>query len=259
MADALSGEQVPDAAVVIGFPIDLPPAAIGGGDVQVNDPVHLPIDEGADDPDIFMDAQEPEEEDDELAEIAANLARMTNAIRRPRALARRGDRQRRPAPDYRAEIKAHMREAESHMDERWAEMEGRYRESLDKMSTVSRSDTSRLGGDKRPPTRTGTASKMMKYDGTTPWPEFQDHFEQYQEHYEWDDKTKARELRMSLRDEAHTVATNLPPDQRQSYVSLCDALRQTFSPKEKAFLYMAELKALKRKEGEDLGKLVSTI
>ena len=94
--------------------------------------------------------------------------------------------------------------------------------------------------------------KPEAYDGTEDWQDYVVYFEQLAELNGWDRPTMAIVLGLCLRGSARTVLTGLSLAERRDYGALKAALTQNFNPPQKVHLYMAELKARKRKPHESL-------
>ena len=56
-------------------------------------------------------------------------------------------------------------------------------------------------------------ARMMTYDGTGSWLEYEAHFEEYCGLYGWDDTRKARYLLLHIRGAAQTVLVGLTVEQ----------------------------------------------
>ena len=97
--------------------------------------------------------------------------------------------------------------------------------------------------------------KPEPFDGTDDWHDYIVYFEQLSELNGWDKPTMAIILGLSLRGSARTVLAGLSLPQRRDYGALKTALTQNFSPPQKVHMYMAELKARKRRPNESLADL----
>jgi len=106
-----------------------------------------------------------------------------------------------------------------------------------------------------PPTVSNPSIEIEHFDGSGNWEEYLVYYNQLTEIYDWDDCEKARYLGVSLKGEARVVITGLSRTQRASYSELCDALTQSFAPKELVHVHQAELKARKKKPTESMADL----
>ena len=122
----------------------------------------------------------------------------------------------------------------------------------------------RLRGPLFPPEGAGLCHPMMGrpvsakpewFDGSEDWQDYVVYFEQLSELNGWDKPTMAIMLGLSLRGAARTVLAGLSLPERREYRVLKAALTQNFSPPQKVHMYMAELKARKRKPHESLADL----
>ena len=105
----------------------------------------------------------------------------------------------------------------------------------------------------------GPVARLMTFDGTTSWLEYEAHLEEYAASYKWSENRKAQVLCMSLRGAAQGVLLSLSSLQRQSYQAVTDALRQNFCPAEKVFVYQAELQRRRLQTDEELSDLARDI
>lgn len=104
--------------------------------------------------------------------------------------------------------------------------------------------------------------KPEPYDGKEDWQDYLVYFEQLAELNGWDKPTMAMVLGLCLRGAARTVLSGLSLPERRDYRVLKEALTQNFNPPQKVHLYMAELKARKRRPEEslvDLGRDVARL
>lgn len=102
-------------------------------------------------------------------------------------------------------------------------------------------------------------ARLMTYDGSTPWLEYEAHLEEYATAFGWSKEKKAQFLCLSLRGTAQGTLVGLSAEQRRDYKAVTDALRQNFCPAEKIFTYQAELQARRLKKDEDLAELARDI
>ena len=112
-----------------------------------------------------------------------------------------------------------------------------------------------MGGLQTPMVGRPISGRPESYDGTDDWDEYLVYFEQYAELNGWNKPTMAMMLGLSLRGSARTVLTGLTLPERRDYKLLKTTLAQNFSPPQKVHLYMAELKARRRKPDETLAAL----
>ena len=98
-------------------------------------------------------------------------------------------------------------------------------------------------------------AKPEFFDGSEDWQDYVVYFEQLAELNGWDRPTMAIMLGLSLRGAARTVLAGLSLPERRDYKVLKAALTQNFSPHQKVHMYMAELKARRRKPHESLADL----
>ena len=113
----------------------------------------------------------------------------------------------------------------------------------------------RMGGLQHPLVGRPVTPKPEPFDGTDDWQDYLVYFEQLAELNGWDKPTMAIILGLCLRGSARTVLAGLSLPQRRDYDALKAALTQNFSPPQKVHMYMAELKARKRKPNESLAVL----
>ena len=109
------------------------------------------------------------------------------------------------------------------------------------------------------PDNNSTRAKMMTFDGTTPWLEYEAYLEEYGKALRWTDARKAQNLCLSLRGSALGILLSLQPEQREDFAEVKSALRQHFCPAEKVFVYQAELQARRLQDGENLAELARDI
>ena len=95
-------------------------------------------------------------------------------------------------------------------------------------------------------------ARLMTFDGSDPWPEYEAHLEEYAKYYQWTDQQKAMNLSVSLRGNARSILLDLPAEDRQDYRTLAGALKQHFCPAEKIFVYQAELQNRRLQPEEEL-------
>ena len=118
------------------------------------------------------------------------------------------------------------------------------------------------GGLRHPLVGRPVSPKPQTYDGTEDWQVYLVYFEQLAELNGWDRPTMAMVLGLCLKGAARTVLTGLSLAERRDYRALKNALTQNFNPPQKLHLYMAELKARKRKPQEslvDLGRDIARL
>ena len=75
----------------------------------------------------------------------------------------------------------------------------------------------------------------------------------------WDDRTKAFELTLSLRDDAQVTLSDLKPEERKNFKSIVAALTSRFEPEDQSELYRSELKNSFRKKDEPLTEFAQDI
>lgn len=107
--------------------------------------------------------------------------------------------------------------------------------------------------------RSWPVSRMMTYDGSTPWLEYEAHLDEFSKFFQWTDERKAQYLCLSLRGTAQGILLSLHPDQRSNYEAVTAALKQYFCPAEKVFVYQAELQARRLQPGEELSDLARDV
>ena len=101
--------------------------------------------------------------------------------------------------------------------------------------------------------------KPATYSGKTGWREYLIHFEMVAEFNRWDDRTKAFELALSLRDDAQVTLSDLKPQERKNYRSIVTALTSRFEPEDQSELFHSELKSRFRKKEEPLTEFAQDI
>jgi len=101
----------------------------------------------------------------------------------------------------------------------------------------------------------GAQPRMMTYDGSEQWAEFEAHVEQYSHYFGWSDTEKASNLCLSLRGRAQSVLVELTPIERTNFNKVIAKLAKHFAPPGKAFVYEAELQARRYVAGESLQDL----
>ena len=111
------------------------------------------------------------------------------------------------------------------------------------------------GGLRHPVIGQPVGVRPEHFDGTEDWHDYVVYFEQLAELNGWDRPTMAIMLGLGLRGAARTVLAGLSLPERRDYRVLKAALTQNFSPPQKVHMYMAELKARKRKPHESLADL----
>lgn len=102
-------------------------------------------------------------------------------------------------------------------------------------------------------------TKLMTYDGTASWLEYEAYLEEYASALNWTKERKAQYLCLSLRGAAQSILLSLQPEQRRDYDAVKSALRQQFCPAEKVYVYQAELISRRLEDGEDLAELARDI
>ena len=110
----------------------------------------------------------------------------------------------------------------------------------------------------QPAPRAGVA-RLMTYDGTDPWPEYEAHLLEYARYYRWTAEEKALNLCVSLRGNARSILLDLSAEQRRSFDTVVAALKQQFCPGEKTFVFQAELQTRKLQPEEELSELARDI
>jgi hypothetical protein len=101
--------------------------------------------------------------------------------------------------------------------------------------------------------------KPATYDGTTEWQDYLIYFEMLAELNEWDARSKALELAISLRGIAQSVLSDLGTEHRMSYRHLVSALQSRFEPTNQSELYRTQVKNRTRKTGESVTELSQDI
>lgn len=101
--------------------------------------------------------------------------------------------------------------------------------------------------------------KPATYSGKTGWREYLIHFEMVAEFNKWDDRTKAFELALSLRDDAQVTLSDLKPQERKNFKSIVTALTSRFEPEDQSELFRSELKSRFRKKDEPLTEFAQDI
>ena len=101
--------------------------------------------------------------------------------------------------------------------------------------------------------------KPATYSGKTGWREYLIHFEVVAEFNKWDDRTKAFELALSLRDDTQVTLSYLKPQERKNFKSIVTALTSRFEPEVQSELFRSELKSRFRKKDEPLTEFAQDI
>ena len=101
--------------------------------------------------------------------------------------------------------------------------------------------------------------KPATYSGKTGWREYLIHFEMVAEFNKWDDRTKAFELALSLRDDAQVTLSELEPQERKNFKSVVTTLTSRFEPEDQSELFGSELKRRFRKKDEPLTEFAQDI
>ena len=96
---------------------------------------------------------------------------------------------------------------------------------------------------------------LANYDGTTSWLDHECYFSGFAEVEGWTGSEKAHFLCLSLRGVAQSVFTGMTPERKKNYSEVLKELQQHFSPKEKIFVYQAELQARRLGPEEELSEL----
>ena len=102
-------------------------------------------------------------------------------------------------------------------------------------------------------------SRLMTFDGTDSWPEYEAHLDEYAKFHQWTDQQKARHLCVSLRGNARSILLELDSKQREDYTAILGALKRHFCPAEKVFVYQAELQNRRLQPEEELSELARDI
>ena len=110
-----------------------------------------------------------------------------------------------------------------------------------------------------PRVQASQVSKLMTFDGSQPWLEYQAHLEEYAAAFGWDPDQKAQMLCVSLRGAAQGILLGLSESDRRDYGKVIEALRQNFCPAEKIYTYQAELQARKLKPEETLSEFARDV
>ena len=101
--------------------------------------------------------------------------------------------------------------------------------------------------------------KPATYSGKTGWREYLIHFEMVAEFNRWDDRTKAFELALSLRDDAQVTLSDLKPQERKNYSSIVTALTSRFEPEDQSELFRSELRSRFRRKDEPLTEFAQDV
>ena len=101
--------------------------------------------------------------------------------------------------------------------------------------------------------------KPATFSGKTGWREYLIHFEMVAEFNRWDDRTKAFELALSLRDDAQVTLSDLKPQERKNYSSIVTALTSRFEPEDQSELFRSELKSRFRRKDEPLTEFAQDV
>lgn len=98
-----------------------------------------------------------------------------------------------------------------------------------------------------------------RYNGTTAWQEYYQHFEACREVNEWSEEIAAHFLIASLKGSALRVISDLDSHQKGSYRELIRLLDRRFGPGQQAENYLIELRHRKQGQKESLQELGQTI
>ncbi|MCP4364722.1 MAG: hypothetical protein GY800_05420 [Planctomycetes bacterium] len=102
--------------------------------------------------------------------------------------------------------------------------------------------------------------KLRRFDGTTPWMDYEIQFELCAQMNDWGEKTKLRNLACMLDGEAAQVLSTISKRYSEmEYVDLKQALIRRYSPQHQQEVYRLELKARRRKKDETIPALANDI
>ena len=101
--------------------------------------------------------------------------------------------------------------------------------------------------------------KPATYSGKTGWREFLIHFKMVSEFNKWDDRNKAFELALSVRDNAQVTPSDLKPQEWKNFKTVVAALTCRFEPEDQSKLYRSEVKNMFRKKDETLTEFAQDI
>ena len=101
--------------------------------------------------------------------------------------------------------------------------------------------------------------KPATYSGKTGWREYLIHFNMVSKFNKWDDRTKASELALSLRDDTQVPLSDLKPHERKNSKTIVAAITSRVEPEDQSELYRSELKNMFRKKDETLTEFAQYI
>ena len=101
--------------------------------------------------------------------------------------------------------------------------------------------------------------RPSKYDGETPYEDYQVQFDMLSHLNNWDDTSKAMYLAGCLCGSARAVLADLPARERYSYTSLDRALRARFGTDDQSELFKAKLRSRVKQKGESLQELAHDV
>jgi hypothetical protein len=101
--------------------------------------------------------------------------------------------------------------------------------------------------------------RPSKYDGETPYEDYQVQFDMLSHLNNWDDTSKAMYLAGCLCGSARAVLADLPARERYSYTSLDRALRARFGTDDQSELFKAKLRSRTKQKGESLQELAHDV
>ena len=101
--------------------------------------------------------------------------------------------------------------------------------------------------------------KPAEFDGRLSWEAYITQFQIVAEINQWEDAEKAAFLATSLRGQALTVLSNLPPESRKNFQSLLTALESRFGNKRQSELHRMKLRNRIRRRDETLPEVAEDI
>ena len=101
--------------------------------------------------------------------------------------------------------------------------------------------------------------KVMTFDGTDSWQEYEAHIDMCAQYYKWTEADKVANVCLGLRGEARGVLLGLTEAQKADYDETVKVIKQHYCPEEKRFVYQAELKHRRLQPGEELSTLAREI